>query len=340
MSAQSSKLTQALFPILTAALLATACSDSTAPSTGERPAGPREVQPALAAAANCPAGTATPNLAWYNTHFGVGPSIPSTNTTFVSQGLGYWAAKDWLITSLSEGGTIGSLSLPNRIAVKNRTTGAFIKFLVVEGSDGLPLPGHMGGLSVSANNLWISTDAGANHVVYRIPLIGVATTASSGSVRANRVWNVGASSYNTYYATGTGNYLYFGIFNSAPTGGSTMYRYLLSSTEDLIAGSRLAIGTPTQVQGVTVADGHYIFSTSYGRDCYSRLQFKNIATGIYGRTVQMPPMSEGIVRVPLGAAGWADDRLYVNFESGSLKYQDAVLRTFNFTYAPITTLTP
>jgi hypothetical protein len=345
MTPVNSKVTLALLPLLTMTLLAMGCNDSTAPSTEPEASsengvsGPHEstaIQPALAASVeDCPAGTRTPNLAWFREHFSLGPTIPSTNTAFVSQGLGYWGAKDWLITSLSEGG-----SLPNRIAIKNRSTGAFIKFLVPAGSDGLPLPGHMGGLSVSANNLWISTDAGVNHVVYRIPLSAVASTANSGFVRANHVWNVGASSYSTYYATGTGNYLYFGIFNPSATGTSTMTRYLLSSNEDIIAASKSYISTPTQVQGVTVADGYYIFSTSYGRQCYSRLQFKSISTGSYYRTVQIPPMSEGIVRVPLGAAGWADDVLYVNFESGSDKYKDAVLRTFYFYYARVTELTP
>jgi len=289
-----------------------------------------------AAVQNCAPGTATENLAWFRANFGVGPAIPSTGTSYVSQGLGYWPAKDWLIVSLSEGPD------SNRIAIKHRSTKAFVKFLYPLNSLGGSIGGHLGGLSVSVNHLWLSTaTAEGNHVVYRIPLTAVAAAPNSGGARANRVWNVGVSSYNSFYATGAGNYLYVGHFNSERTGSSWMYRYLLSSTEDLIEGSRITISTPTQVQGVTVADGYYIFSTSYGKCCYSKLWFRNISTGAYGRSIQIPPMSEGIVRVPRGAAGWADDLLYVNFESGSSRYVDSTpLVTKEFRYALITTLTP
>jgi hypothetical protein len=96
------------------------------------------------------------------------------------------------------------------------------------------------------------------------------------------------------------------------------------------------------VQGVTVADGYYIFSTSFGPSCYSQLKFKNILTGTYGRPIEIPPMSEGIVNVPRGdpADRWAGDLLYVNFESGSDNYQDCPMRSFYFRYATTTELTP
>jgi hypothetical protein len=139
----------------------------------------------------------------------------------------------------------------------------------------------------------------------------------------------------------SGSYLLVGHFDLAATGTATMYRYLLSSTEDLVFPG-VAISTPTQVQGVVVADGYYIFSTSYGRRVNSHLKFKSTSTGIYLCPITIPPMSEGIVRVPRGAAGYADDWLYVNFESASTSWLDPepTIRTYRFPYALITTLTP
>jgi len=118
-----------------------------------------------------------------------------------------------------------------------------------------------------------------------------------------------------------------------------MWRYKLGSTQ-APTGTPAAISTPTRVQGAVVADGHYIFSTSYGRNCYSRLKFKKVSTGSYGRSIEIPPMSEGIVNVPRGAAGPASDWVYVNFESGSDQYKDATMRQFRFQHAYLTALTP
>ena len=92
--------------------------------------------------------------------------------------------------------------------------------------------------------------------------------------------------------------------------------------------------------GALVADGYYVFSTSYGRHCYSQLKFKRTSNGSYGRSIWLPPMSEGIVNVPRGASGPTSDWVYVNFESGSDQYKDGTMRQFRFQHAYLTSLTP
>ena len=52
-----------------------------------------------------------------------------------------------------------------------------------------------------------------------------------------------------------------------------MWRYALTAAK-APTGTPVAISTPTRVQGALVADGYYVFSTSYGRHCYSQLKFK------------------------------------------------------------------
>lgn len=283
---------------------------------------------APAGAVTCPTRT---GLTAYNLLFRPGPSIPYTGSDYVSQGLAHWPSKDWIVTSHSDDTTN---PMANILAIRNRATGAFVKRLYVKDAAGHALGGHMGGIAISRNYLWVSSVSGSKNL-FRYSLSAIAAAPADGSVRAGAAWSVAASSYASY----AGGYLYVGQFSDAYSGTALMYRYGLTSTESL-AGPATAITTPTRVQGVAVADGHYIFSTSYGRDCYSRLKFRRIGSSTITNGIELPPMSEGIVNVPRGAAGPADDWLYVNFESGSRQYPDAAMRLFTLMRATTTALTP
>ena len=270
-------------------------------------------------------------LSWFTNNFDVGTTIPYTNTDYVSQGVAYWPAKDWIITSLSD-----DTWLPGRnmLAVKNRSTGTLVKRVFVQYSSGAEIKGHMGGVSVAGGSLLLSTSSGDKNL-FRFSLRSLELAPHNTALKTNGSYAVKASSYNT----AAGGYLYVGSFNDALTGSSTMWRYPLTSSQ-APTGTPVAISTPTRVQGAVVADGHYIFSTSYGRNCYSQLKFKKISTGHYGRSIEIPPMSEGIVNVPRGVSGPASDWVYVNFESGSDQYKDATMRQFRFQHAYLTSLTP
>ncbi len=270
-------------------------------------------------------------LTWFDNNFDAGTTIPYTNTDYVSQGLAYWPAKDWLITSLSD-----DTWLPgkNILAVKNRSTGALVKKVFVQYTNGAQIEGHMGGVSVAGGSLLLSTSSNGRNL-FRFSLRALELAPHNTALKTNGSWSVKASSYNT----ASGGYLYVGTFSDALNGSSTMWRYALTSTQ-APTGTPVAISTPTRVQGAVVADGHYIFSTSYGRNCYSRLKFRKIGSSTYGRPIEIPPMSEGIVNVPRGAAGPVSDWLYVNFESGSDQYKDATMRQFRFQHAYLTALTP
>ncbi len=281
-----------------------------------------------AQAVTCPSGA---NLTWFNGHFDTGTTIPYTNTDYVSQGLGYAPSRDWLITSLSDDTWFPG---PNILAVKVRATGTFVKKVVLKDTSGNALGGHMGGVSVAGGSVLVSTSSGGRNL-FRYSLASIASVSSGGSLRANGAYSVKASSYNTV----AGSYLYVGSFDDRLTGTSTMWRYALTAAK-APTGSPVAISTPTRVQGALVADGYYVFSTSYGRHCYSQLKFKRTSNGSYGRSVWLPPMSEGIVNVPRGASGPASDWVYVNFESGSDQYKDGTRRQFRFQHAYLTSLTP
>lgn len=280
-----------------------------------------------ASAVDCPSRL---GLTWFNNNFDAGTTIPYTNTDYVAQGLAYWKAKDWLITSYSD-----DTWLPgkNMIVVKTRG-GTLVKRVFVQYGDGSQIEGHMGGLSVAGGSLLLSTSSNGRNL-FRFSLEALDRAPHNTALKTNGSWSVKASSYNTV----SGGKLYVGSFNSALSGSSTMWRYDLTSTQ-APTGTPVAISTPTRVQGAVVADGHYIFSTSYGRDCYSRLKFKKISTGLYGRSIEIPPMSEGIVRVPRGDAGPVSDWVYVVFESGSDQYQDGTMRQFRYQHAYLTALTP
>lgn len=268
-------------------------------------------------------------LSLFNTYFDTGTTIPYTNTDYVAQGLAYHAAKDWLITSYSDDTWFPG---KNMLVVKTRS-GTLVKKVYVRYSDGDQVEGHMGGVSVAGGSLLVSTSSKGKNL-FRFSLRSLELASNGGALVTNGSWSVAASSYNT---TKSG-YLYVGAFSSALSGTSSMYRYKLTSNQ-APSGTPLKISTPTRVQGAAVADGHYIFSTSYGRNCYSQLKFKKIGGG-YGRSIELPPMSEGIVNVPRGAAGPVSDWLYVVFESGSDQYQNATMRQFRYQHAYLTSLTP
>ena len=269
-------------------------------------------------------------LSFFNAHFDTGTTIPYTNTDYVAQGLAYHAAKDWLITSYSDDTWFPG---KNMLVVKTRS-GTLVKRVYVRYSNGDQVECHMGGVSISGGSLLVSTSSNGRNL-FRFSLRALELAPNGGGLVTNGSWSVNASSYNTT----AGGYLYVGSFSSALSGSSTMWRYPLTSAQ-APTGTPVAISTPTRVQGATVADGYYIFSTSYGRNCYAQLKFKKVSTGAYGRSVEIPPMSEGIVNVPRGSAGPLSDWVYVVFESGSDQYKDATMRQFRYQHAYLTTLTP
>lgn len=287
----------------------------------------------VAASTSTAAVTCPPRLGltWFNTNFDAGTTIPYTNTDYVSQGLAYYPARDWLITSLND-----DTWLPGRnmLAVKNRSTGELVKRVFVQYTDGAQIEGHMGGVSVSGGSVLLSTSSKGKNL-FRFSLAALVQAPHNTALKTNGSWSVKASSYNT----AASGYLYVGQFTDALSGTSKMWRYKLTSTQ-APTGTPVEISTPTRVQGAVVADGHYVFSTSYGRNCYSQLKFRKFGSSSYGRAIEIPPMSEGIVNVPRGAAGPVSDWVYVNFESGSDQFKDATMRQFRFQHAYLTSLTP
>ncbi|MDM5200225.1 lamin tail domain-containing protein [Fictibacillus enclensis] len=82
-----------------------------------------------------------------------GPVIPGLAEDLVPQGIGYYKKKNWLFTInyLDDG-------RPGTLCVVDATTEKLVKSLVLYNQDGTPYTGHAGGVTVSMDHVWISSE--------------------------------------------------------------------------------------------------------------------------------------------------------------------------------------
>lgn len=82
-----------------------------------------------------------------------GPIIPGLEQDLVPQGLGYYKKKNWLFT-------INYLDdrRPGTLCVIDATTEQLVKSIVLYNQDGTPYTGHAGGVTVSMDHVWISSE--------------------------------------------------------------------------------------------------------------------------------------------------------------------------------------
>ncbi|WP_433166885.1 hypothetical protein [Kribbella sp. CA-247076] len=120
--------------------------------------------------------------------------------------------------------------------------------------------------------------------------------------------------YGASFLTSYGDSLFAGKFNDK--GRDKMYEYKIKSDGTLVTIKK-AWEVPMKTQGLLVTKGHFIYSTSYGRDKLSNLYVVKRGQPDLDKAklscFRAPSMSEGLTEY--------GGRAYLVFESGSYKYR-------------------
>ncbi|MBT2520493.1 hypothetical protein [Arthrobacter sp. ISL-28] len=179
---------------------------------------------------------------------------------------------------------------------------------------------HAGALAL--NDKWVFVDgpkSGSWHTIrkYSLSELRAAMTAKGGSVRPD---GGDREVYGASFMTIDGGHLYAGKFSNKHR--DWMYSYTIEGDGSLTLdrkedGNGLRWEVPQRTQGVAVADGRFLFSSSSGRKYRSNLYATDKGETNLDRAsvrcFRAPSMSEGITATP-------DDEAYLLFESGSYKY--------------------
>lgn len=238
-------------------------------------------------------------------------ALPDANSHWVPQGLTYWPAQDALIASYydcncnAQGDKLSGPPQNSQIVVMKRGSNRVLSRLI------LPYGGHVGGLGMTKNFLWIANSEagdGFNVHTYKASklLTGSASPGQGSTIRSTRHFKLAAASYMTI----TGSKLWVGDFD-----GDVAYRYTIGKGGKTLSRDTAAtatVTTPNNTQGMAVKGGKAIYSTSYGRNNASTFVVRPVAAKSGGETMSAPPMSEGIT---FGKGG-----VHVLYESSSLEY--------------------
>ncbi|WP_028552150.1 lamin tail domain-containing protein [Paenibacillus sp. UNC451MF] len=277
-----------------------------------------------------------------------GPVIPGLKQGIIPQGAAYVPGKNWMLATYyrNDGQASG-------ITVTDLSTGKFVKAMELREAGDVPYTGHAGGIAVSDENLWISSDS---HV-YRLPIQNVINAGDGDKlIFTDKVQVATKGSFVTY----SDHILWVGEFagSNAPTDSSHhmtnreqtvnhawVAGYKLSSS-DLLSGMPGAgsvtvpdyiLSIPDEIQGMEVVGDKVVLSRSYGRNNDSRLlaytwslsEAAHSQTSVFGsvsvpiwfldgsnilNSLIMPPMAEGIFE--------HNGSLHVLFESGAKEYLD------------------
>jgi hypothetical protein len=259
----------------------------------------------------------------YDARFKPGPELTSKELSdHTPQGVAWW--KNWdgkgnnlLLVSTYGKGKAHIVGLDPTAG--DKTVGT----VDIEPRDDDTQQTHAGAIAV--NDKWAFVDgpkSGGWHTIrkYSLSDLRAAMTAKSGSVSP-----AGADRrvYGASFMTIDGSHLYAGKFSNKHR--DWMYSYTIAGDGSLTLdrkadGNGLRWEVPQWTQGVAVADGRFLFSTSSGRKYRSNLYVTNKGETNLDRAsvrcFRAPSMAEGITTTPNGEA-------YLLFESGSYKYNGA-----------------
>lgn len=230
--------------------------------------------------------------------------IPGADTRWVPQGLTYWPDRDSLIISYYD----ADKKLNSRLAVIDRASGR--KQSIFE----LPEKGHVGGLAMSASNLWVASSG----TVSRISKVSLARAASGDRLPVDSTHKLAATSFATFDGTN----LWVGTYDKDGDDPQYAYRYPLGAGELPAASYDRRVAIPNNVQGMAIKGARVVLSISGGRgmDADSKLEVHPLSspTGKPTRRITAPNMSEGIV--------FGNGKVHVLYESGAKKYAGADYR--------------
>lgn len=301
--------------------------------------------------------TVNPRDAAYQSLWNVskdGPIIAGLAEEMVPQGLGYAPDQNWLLTVYYT-----TDERPGVLSVTDAKTGSLIKSVAMYQEDGTPYLGHAGGVSISKNYVWISSEG----YLYQMNLSELVNAVDQGEIQFTSRVRVAVDSAFSTYSDGV---IWVGEFYesaSYPTIASHHLKnrdndqyyawlagYVLDEQTDTIKAANwdgdlqhqavpdYLLSIPEKIQGVVVQDDTIYLSSSYGRNKDSILyRFNNPieeaphGTGLVGQANVPLWFLDGqsaksrnatLTAVPMTEnIASIDNQLYVLLESGANKYR-------------------
>lgn len=213
--------------------------------------------------------------------YDIGPIIPGLQQGAVPQGFVFWEPQNWfLISYYFEKGR-----QPSLVAAIDARTGAMVRCLTLVETDGDGHTGHVGGLAVSDNYLWIGSEK-----LYRVPLANLVAAEPVALLQIEELFRAESTASYVAYAD---HYVWVGEFvlesdlkdkQNAPhhlqdRNDEDKYAwitgYALDANENITDGKHptpvVILSVRQKVQGIAFLDGHIILSLSYGRNNDSTL---------------------------------------------------------------------
>ena len=262
--------------------------------------------------------------------------IYGLETSYVPQGLTYSRDKKVYLTSgyMNDGG-------PSRVYYIQNSQA---KYVELENEDGTAFYGHVGGISVSGDHVYIASDDRIYHTSFaaiesceegnpvridytkELDLVPAFTTVKDGILYVGEFYKKGA------YDTAETHHV---KTPSGETNHAMCYAFGLDESGNTDWNPLFALTLPEKVQGLAVTDsGKYVLSTSWSiaSSALKIYEFDTSETeetyAVEGKKVplyhlcedhridkvSLPPMSEELEYV--------DGRVLVNFESAGAKYKN------------------
>lgn len=279
-----------------------------------------------------------------------GPIVPGLQQDLIPQGLAYIEDKDWFVLShYREGGG------PSLLSFIDAKTGEMVKYFHLYNENGEVYKGHAGGVAVSKQHAWVSSD----QKLYRFKLEDVFNGESNSKLHYTDYIKTDTRASFNAYADGV---LWVGEFAHGldyPTnkehkmtnraGGehkAWIMGYKLDEETDTLDQERMGqrparpdyiLSVGDRMQGIELLEDQIIMSQSYGRNNSSEIFFHqnvllekphaqvvidDVEVPVWFldeenliQKLEGPPMSESAIVT--------DQKLYILFESGADKYRDS-----------------
>lgn len=215
----------------------------------------------------------------------IGPIIPGLMQGAVPQGLAHWKAQNWLLISCyfhHEESQPAADRTPSVVVAIDAETKKIVRCLTLVEVNGGAHTGHVGGLAVSDNYLWV-----ASKQLYRAPLADVLAAPRNDHLRLQKMFHAECdASYVAYHdkqvwvgefvATTDPQYQGNSAHYLKDRNGTNKHAWIAGYALDAADNPKGATGgkapPPTavlsvreHVQGLAFLDDRIILSTSYGR---------------------------------------------------------------------------
>lgn len=274
-------------------------------------------------------------------NYRLGPVIPGLQQGAIPQGLSYSKKYNSIFISFYFG-----THIPSVVSVIDRSNNASIGTFALKESLNSFHYGHVGGLTVSDNFVWVSS----NGKLYKYKISDITNNTSSRAlVPISAIETETKASFVTYYqeVLFVGEFAYGGKYKTKNLhhienrDGVKHYAWVCGYNVDTKRnGLKYILSIRQKVQGICITDKYIFLSISYGRRNRSIIEvYKNplqeqphrtvtLENGLKAplwyldgkniiREIDFPPMSEGITLI--------DGKLAVLPESGAEKYQNGGL---------------